>query len=366
MTRVALRDTDLPYRRIADHVRQLLRNPTLTPGDPLPSERRLADEFDVSPMTARKALAMLVEEGLIERRVGRGTFVAERHKSTRRTEPVRRTIAAAFLKGQLADPLTAYAISGVRQILAQDDFVTDILEMDESGCTGEFVKKLIERGVHGLIHVGPIRPSAAKRMRDADIPFVKVGLPPDDPNVPCVSLDMRDLLEQMLSEARRFGHEEIGFVWWQSDALPSPVQPAIYAEACRRAGLVSSATRAIELPPPPRMDPACVDTSVVFSLDPMPTALIATDEYVAAALIRDLQAKGLRVGQDVSVMSLIAHTPQAQGMPLTAPNTAADRPKLFRLAAELLMRLMDGPAPDQLHWFYREKLQVAASLGPAS
>ena len=49
----------------------------LKAGDRLPSERELAEQLKVSRITARQALAELVEAGLIYREQGRGTFVAE-------------------------------------------------------------------------------------------------------------------------------------------------------------------------------------------------------------------------------------------------------------------------------------------------
>ena len=42
----------------------------------LPSERDLADDYEVSRMTLRQAITLLVEEGILERRVGSGTYVA--------------------------------------------------------------------------------------------------------------------------------------------------------------------------------------------------------------------------------------------------------------------------------------------------
>ncbi len=48
------------------------------PGDPLPTEADLCLRFSVSRMTVRQALAVLGNDGLVERRRGQGTFVGHR------------------------------------------------------------------------------------------------------------------------------------------------------------------------------------------------------------------------------------------------------------------------------------------------
>jgi GntR family transcriptional regulator len=48
------------------------------PGDPLPSETELASRFNVTRMTARQAVQDLAREGLVTRKRGAGTFVAQR------------------------------------------------------------------------------------------------------------------------------------------------------------------------------------------------------------------------------------------------------------------------------------------------
>jgi GntR family transcriptional regulator len=63
------------YEEIASHLRRLLSE--ASPGDRLPSEAELCEQFDVSRMTARQAMQMLAADGLIERRRGAGTFVRE-------------------------------------------------------------------------------------------------------------------------------------------------------------------------------------------------------------------------------------------------------------------------------------------------
>lgn len=64
------------YLDIADHLRELVSD--AEPGDVLPSDADLCRDFDVSRMTARHAVQLLVNEHLVERRRGKGTFVASR------------------------------------------------------------------------------------------------------------------------------------------------------------------------------------------------------------------------------------------------------------------------------------------------
>ena len=60
-------------KKIEEHV--------LQEGERLPSEAELCAEFDVSRITVRRAVDELVEEGVLERRQGKGTFVASSRMS---------------------------------------------------------------------------------------------------------------------------------------------------------------------------------------------------------------------------------------------------------------------------------------------
>lgn len=65
------------YLQIEDELGERIEAGDLTPGSRLPTERQLAETLGVSRMTARAALSRLEQRGLIVRRQGSGTFVAE-------------------------------------------------------------------------------------------------------------------------------------------------------------------------------------------------------------------------------------------------------------------------------------------------
>lgn len=63
------------YLQLRDALLQKIRSQEWEPGQQLPNEQSVASEFGVSQGTVRKAMAVLEDEHIIERRQGRGTFV---------------------------------------------------------------------------------------------------------------------------------------------------------------------------------------------------------------------------------------------------------------------------------------------------
>src|SRR5271157_2226884 len=65
------------YFQIAERLRHDMRTRKMRQGDLLTTDERIQQEFGVSRATARKAIDELVDEGLVERITGKGTFVTE-------------------------------------------------------------------------------------------------------------------------------------------------------------------------------------------------------------------------------------------------------------------------------------------------
>jgi GntR family transcriptional regulator len=65
------------YAQLADLIRSDITKGKLKKGDILPTEKELGESYNVSRITVRGALSVLVEEGLIYRKKGRGTIVKQ-------------------------------------------------------------------------------------------------------------------------------------------------------------------------------------------------------------------------------------------------------------------------------------------------
>ncbi|WP_282697904.1 GntR family transcriptional regulator [Streptomyces sp. CC208A] len=71
-----------PYRQIAADLAADIERGDLAPGRPLPSEKELTELYGVARETARRALALLRERGLIYTVTGRGSYVTEPAEQT--------------------------------------------------------------------------------------------------------------------------------------------------------------------------------------------------------------------------------------------------------------------------------------------
>ena len=65
------------YQQLADQLRQAILDKSLHPGEKLPTLQQMASLCGVARVTARQAVQLLVSEGYLETRQGRGTHVAQ-------------------------------------------------------------------------------------------------------------------------------------------------------------------------------------------------------------------------------------------------------------------------------------------------
>ncbi len=134
-------DRDLfepPYHQLANILRREIASGRLRPGDRVPSEIQLCERYEVSPMTARRGLRILLDEGLVTAARGRGTFVKplvlgtatfglqaleelfNGERTSVRFLSVRTMAATQRISQRLGVPIDGKVIS-IRRLLTRDD-----------------------------------------------------------------------------------------------------------------------------------------------------------------------------------------------------------------------------------------------------
>lgn len=120
------------YAQLAGILRESMAEGRLRPGDQLPSEAQLVKHYGVSPMTVRRAINLLIDQGMIIAQQGRGTFV----------RPV--AISAAAFELEQLQKLFSEAIVQLLEarIVTADERVARKLSL-ETGKRTIFIRRLL-------------------------------------------------------------------------------------------------------------------------------------------------------------------------------------------------------------------------------
>jgi GntR family transcriptional repressor for pyruvate dehydrogenase complex len=127
---------------IIAQIEHLVLEGVLRPGDSLPAERDLADEFAVSRPTLREALSQLEKSGLLVAKQGGGTYIAEVMRSVF-AEPIiglfgkHHKATADYLEFRETIEAQAARWAAVRATAADREILTSIMQQMEAAHAGE-------------------------------------------------------------------------------------------------------------------------------------------------------------------------------------------------------------------------------------
>lgn len=121
------------YIQIHNKIRVFIEEGKWKVGERIPSERDLAKIFDVSRMTLRQAVQTLVDEGILERKVGSGTYVSSRKVQEKMTgiESFTETMLSQGRKptsNTVSYHVKPASVSETEQLQLEDD--TKVLRME--------------------------------------------------------------------------------------------------------------------------------------------------------------------------------------------------------------------------------------------
>lgn len=149
------------YQQIKDDINRQIDTKLLLPGDKLPTEQQLTEQYNVSRITVSKALAELKAEGRVTRHPNKGTFVAfpiEKESSGAASvpsgelsakEPVLHEIA--FIIPAVEDFFAMSLIAGIHAALPDDRYVCNILPSRSPSIENYLLQKCIDQQIAGII-----------------------------------------------------------------------------------------------------------------------------------------------------------------------------------------------------------------------
>jgi GntR family transcriptional regulator of arabinose operon len=366
VTRKTLR---LKHRRVFDALQQEMRSGRLRGGDRLPSEADLVRTFGVSRITAGRAVRDLQAAGLVERRVGSGTYV--------KAAPATGGLSFGLLipdlgetdvfepicQGMMASPAATEHVLLLGSGLAQDK--------PKEERAWELCRRYVDRRVAGVFFApveGTVEKDDVNRrivetLDAAGIPVVLLDRPalpyPARSHHDLVGIDNRRAGESITSHLLQMGARRIGFVAVRNTAATVDAREAGYREA------LYAADAPIERALAQRLDPADAGAVRAFLTASRADAVVCANDWTAARFMHTALALGYKVPFDVRLAG-IDDMDYASLLPV--PLTTVRQPTR-EIGAAAFAAMLDrvarpgGPPRDIL---LQTELVVRQSCGPST
>ena len=105
---------EMKYHALKETLKNDILSGIYQPGDKIPSENQLVQEYDLSRHTVRKALSILEEEGYIVAVHGKGTFCTERAIHKKESKNI------AVVTTYISDYIFPRLIQGINSVLSKN------------------------------------------------------------------------------------------------------------------------------------------------------------------------------------------------------------------------------------------------------
>lgn len=311
--------------------------------EPLPTEMALAERLSVSRVTVRKALRQLVDDGVVHRTRGRGTFVTAEG------------VAKSKLKQELAAAGGGRTFSvGVALPLMREGYFQRLADACERGLEAEGVKvvflksydgetflervlELYRQGMDGFI-LNSNDVGVPGRLRRAAPELRTVFVNELSTDGDSVASDDRDGAAQVVRYLISLGHRRIAHLHGPLNTATGQLRLEGYRQAMREGGLEDRARVANGMYD---HDSAKRATRELLAQGPAPEAVFCANDNVAQGAYAALAEAGLRVPGDVS---LVGYGNLREGMELTPPLTTVDQHAEFigSIAADIMLKRLQG------------------------
>ncbi len=352
------------YARLAEELRRGVAQGEYRPGARVAAEHELARRHGLSRVTVRRATELLIGEGLLERRAGKGLYVREAESELTRV--------VKLIVGNLAWEPSVRVARGAQEVAR--GMGVEVQVYDAHGSQEQIVKTLLglpRNGACGAILMAlhtAVFNEAVVRVQAQGFPLVVVDHHPGEFAVPAAVADNDTGGALVGRYLMGLGHRRLAFV---GDCGASTVRARLegFRDALAEGGVVLPRARVVDITPE---DPlANWDARVRLGVEGLlrgearPTAVFCSCDAVARACYRVCAALGLRIPQEVSVVGF-DDDPLAEW--LSPPLTTVRQPfaEMGRAAMRLLAaQLAGGPAQAQTVTVPVEWVERGSAAAPA-
>lgn len=216
------------YKQIREYILDQLHKQTWQANDQLPSENELSAQFNVSRITIKNALSSLVEEGLIYRIQGKGTFISENAGGEKPTykpsSPATDTSTGrahaprliGYLTSSLNYSFTTSLLSEVEATLAQQGYhLVFACSHQSQELEEKILRDFVNIGAEGII-VHPVEGETFNeeilRLTLSNFPLVVIDRYLRGVETNCVCSDNVQGGYEATKHLLELGHTHIGFI----------------------------------------------------------------------------------------------------------------------------------------------------------
>lgn len=176
-----------------------------------------------------------------------------------------------------------------------------VLTLLDDGGSPEFYDRLIQQHqVDGILLVDlNLDEPLLSYFSERDFPFVVIGNPADE-TIACVDVDNYGSAQRIVRHLHRLGHTRIAMIHGPPARLASRDRAAGYRTMLRQLGLTIDPALQAEGDFSEESGQRAMEQ--LLGTVPAPTAVFAANDRMALGAIRAVQARGLRVPQDISIV----------------------------------------------------------------
>ncbi|MEL6960711.1 MAG: substrate-binding domain-containing protein [Pseudomonadota bacterium] len=200
-------------------------------------------------------------------------------------------------------------------------------------------------------------------LREANVPFVLYGRQSDPTG--CAWFDVRgeDAMRDAVLHLAGLGHRRIGFINGGMQYAYATLRAEGFQTGMRQAGLSINTTLMRE--GAVTLEDGVEAGAALLDAPNPPSAIICAIDHAALGVYRAAEARGLRIGRDLSVTGYDGTRLGAQAQPPLTTYSVDNREAGQRLAA-LLIRRIRGDAPEDLRETVPATFTLRGSTGPAA